>query len=185
MNPGKKREDNLRHIQTLNFLLDEKKIEQNENKRKIDRFEDIMDSTYKTSVKRLIRELEKEDVQGFQGLLVDLIDIKEEGYKFIVDIALKNNLYVFVVDTISAAEKIMKINSNIKGGLIRIFVLDLIEDIDYSIPEVPNTKDISSVLDFVNVKDRVDERVEKLVKHFLGKTVFVRDLNTAFIVSER
>lgn len=119
LDPSRKRQENLSQIQKMNFGLNEKKIERDENQRKMERIEEIIESADKKfkTVKRLLKKIDEADISGFHGVFIDLIDI-DERIEFSVDIALRNKMFVFVVDTVAAAEKIMNLNKEIKGGVI-------------------------------------------------------------------
>ncbi|CAI2368717.1 unnamed protein product [Moneuplotes crassus] len=186
MDPSKKRDRNLKYVQSLNFSLDEKKIEQKENSEKILALEELIegsDKNYKT-IKRLMRKIEDEDISGFQGLFIDLIEIKDEIMYPVVETALKGKLFVLVVDTVRSANKIMELNKEIKGGVIQCFPLELIEQINDPKAQVPQGNDARPLLSRVSIKSGVDPRIGKLLDHFLGKVYLVSDLDTAFTMSD-
>jgi structural maintenance of chromosome 3 (chondroitin sulfate proteoglycan 6) len=186
MDPTNRRQLNLMQIQKANFGLNERKLERDQNSRDMERVEEMIeavDKSFKT-VKRLIKKIDEVDVAGFHGLFIDLIDVLPRA-AIPVDLALKNKMFVFVVDTVTAAEKIMKLNKEIKGGVISCFPLELIDQLNDSIPNLPNSNEIQPLLNSVSLRDSVDKRVEKLLNNFLGRTVMVNSLSTAFNVSEK
>ena len=184
--PSKKRNENKNQINLLCFRLNEQKIERDENQRKMERIEQIIESADKNfkSVRRLAKKLEESEISGYRGLFIDLIDI-EEKYEFLVDIALRNKMFVFIVETVKDAEKVIKLNKEIKGGVISWFPLELIDDINDKLPDIPPSNEIKPILGFVKVKRTEDDRIQRLLNSFLGKTVLVKSLPAAFAVSER
>ena len=186
LDPSKKRQDNMHQIQKMNFRLNEKKIERDENQRKMARVEEIIESADKKfkTIKRLVKKIDEADITGYHGLFVDLIEVNDR-IEFSVDIALKNKMFVIVVDTVAAAQKVINLNKSIKGGVVSCFALELIDQINDRLPDLPSSGEIQSILNFVKLKSGVDERVQKLLHNFLGRTVLVRNLSTAFGVSEK
>ena len=56
---------------------------------------------YKNTIKRLLKKLEEDESESIDfehPMFIDLIEI-ESDYMSIVDIALKNNMFVFIVET--------------------------------------------------------------------------------------
>ena len=186
LDPSKKRKENSDQVYMLNFRLNEQRIERDENLRKMQRIEEIIESADKNfkSIKRLARKLEESDISGYLGLFIDLIEV-EERYEFIIDIALRGKMFVFVVETVKDAEKVIRINKEIKGGVISCFPLELIDEVNYRLPDIPSSNEIKPILEYVKVKKTEDNRIQKLLNSFLGKTVLVKNLSAAFGVSER
>ena len=56
---------------------------------------------YKNTIKRLLKKLEEDESESIDfehPMFIDLIEI-DPDYMSIVDIALKNNMFVFIVET--------------------------------------------------------------------------------------
>ena len=187
MDPSKKILDNRNYIQNLNFILSEKKIEKDESDREMKVIEgliELSDKGFKT-VKRLVKKIEEADISGFQGLFIDLIEIDTHKVNTIIDVILKNKLFVFVVDTVSCARKIMDLNKEFKGGVIQCFPLELIDQVSQTLPSLPPIQNTSPLIKHLSIKKGVDSRVQTLMESFLGKVYLVRDLKTAFALSEQ
>ena len=142
---------------------------------------------------RKLEDDESETIDGLQGVFIDLIDF-DPAFQLPVDIALKNNIFVFIVDTgmlslnhflASQAQKWINIDKSINGGLIKVFLIEFIDEIDDTVPELQASDEMYPLIYRVKIKDNVDERVEKLLKYYLGKTVMVKDLKTASEYSEK
>ena len=131
----------------------------------------LIDKIYKNTIRRFTRKLEddeSETIDGSHGVFIDLIDI-DPAFQLPVDIALKNNIFVFIVDTgmlflnqflASQAQKWININKSINGGLIKVFPLEFIDEIDDTVPELQESDEMYPLIYRVRIKDNVDEKVE-------------------------
>lgn len=81
-----------------------------------------------STVKRLKSLLIERKVEGFLGLLIDFIDC-EPGFNACVDIAAKSKLFSIIVTNLETAKAILKINDEIKGGVINIYPLSELENL--------------------------------------------------------
>ena len=65
-------------------------------------------------------------IQGFYGLVLDLIDANPK-VRNAIDLILKDRLYTIIVDTMETAKRILDENKKINGPVINIIPLDFIE----------------------------------------------------------
>jgi chromosome segregation ATPase len=60
------------------------------------------------------------------GLLIDFIEF-DPKISSIVDIAAKSKLFSVIVDDLNTAKEVLSINQQIKGGVINIYPLSIID----------------------------------------------------------
>ena len=77
--------------------------------------------TFKT-----VSTLKNMRIQGFYGLVLDLIDANPK-VRNAIDLILKDRLYTIIVDTMETAKRILEENKKINGPVINIIPLDFIE----------------------------------------------------------
>ena len=77
--------------------------------------------TFKT-----VTTLKNMNIQGFYGLILDLIDANPK-VRNAIDLILKDRLYTIIVDTMETAKKILDENKKINGPVINIIPLEFIE----------------------------------------------------------
>ena len=77
--------------------------------------------TFKT-----VSTLKNMRIQGFYGLVLDLIDANPK-VRNAIDLILKDRLYTIIVDTMETAKRILDENKKINGPVINIIPLDFIE----------------------------------------------------------
>lgn len=135
------------------------------------------------TIKRLLLEIERANIKGFYGLLIDLISI-EKNFRPCADIIGKNALFGFVVDTIDTAEQILEINKQIHGSVITLYPLDMVDDMpakDYKYPPSEDEKDktCAPLVEHITLLEGVNPKVGRICKHTFGKALLVKDYKTA------
>jgi len=135
------------------------------------------------TIKMLLMEINRIQLKGFYGLLIDLINI-EKSFKPCADIIGKNALFGFVVENIEVAEKILELNRQIHGSVITIYPLDMVDDMpvkDYKYPtgEDENEKNCAPLIEHVSLLEGTDARVWRICKHTFGKALLVKDYKSA------
>ena len=76
-------------------------------------------------IRGLIRE---KNIQGYKGLLIDFIEF-DPKIASIVDLAAKSKLFSIIVEDLESAKEILALNNQIKGGVINIYPLSIIEQV--------------------------------------------------------
>ena len=76
---------------------------------------------------RRIRAIARErGIEGFRGLMIDFVKVSPLLYNC-VDLVGKTRLFSLIVDDIETAKQILDINKEIKGAVINIFPLSLVD----------------------------------------------------------
>jgi structural maintenance of chromosome 3 (chondroitin sulfate proteoglycan 6) len=75
---------------------------------------------------KTVSALKNMRIQGFYGLVLDLIDANPK-VRNAIDLILKDRLYTIIVDTMETAKRILDENKKINGPVINIIPLDFIE----------------------------------------------------------
>ena len=75
---------------------------------------------------KTVSTLKNMRIQGFYGLVLDLIDANPK-VRNAIDLILKDRLYTIIVDTMETAKRILDENKKINGPVINIIPLDFIE----------------------------------------------------------
>ena len=85
-----------------------------------------LDSIYST-LKRLKVLINEKNIVGFRGLLIDFIEC-DNRFAACVDLAAKSKLLSIIVDDLDTAKEILALNNQIKGGVINIYPLSIIDN---------------------------------------------------------
>lgn len=80
-----------------------------------------------TTLRRLRSMALEKGLPGFRGLFLDFIDCPAQ-FTPCIDIAAKSRLFSFIVEDLDSAKELLKLNSQVKGGVIDIFPLSMIEN---------------------------------------------------------
>ena len=108
-----------------NELEHEKKVKQQKITglvKQIEKIEPIFGT-----LQRIDQKCKEEGISGYKGLFIDFLKCSSDNFMPCVDIAGKSKLFSVVVDTLETAKEVLRINSQIKGGIINIFPLETME----------------------------------------------------------
>ena len=127
---------------------------------------------------------QQKGISGVRGLLIDFIELTQPQFNAIVDIAGKRKLFSLVVDTYKTAEDILKLNKEIKGGVIDIYPLESIEVFRGAKTTYPSGSDVKPLIEYVKLTENADARLLGLVENIFSKIVMVKDYSIASMVAK-
>jgi chromosome segregation ATPase len=79
---------------------------------------------------------------------------------------------------------LLDLNKQLKGGVINIFPLSLIDDMELKLRRYPDAADAAPLKNFITLKAGSDARLLKLIDSFFSKVVLVKDYATAMNVAK-
>lgn len=100
-----------------------------------------------------------------------------------LDLAAKSKLFSVIVDDLNCAKEMLQLNQSIKGGVINIFPLSLIDDLDVKVRKYPERADAKPLVSLVTLKENSDPRLQKLVHNAFSKIMLVKDYKTAMEIA--
>jgi len=71
--------------------------------------------------------IQEKQVKGYRGLLLDYIE-SDNRFSACIDLAAKSKLFSIIVDDLDAAKEILALNKEIKGGVINIYPLNVLDN---------------------------------------------------------
>ena len=89
-----------------------------------------------------------------------------------------------MVDTYKTAEDILKLNKEIKGGVIDIYPLESIEVFRGAKTTYPSGSDVKPLIEYVKLTENADARLLGLVENIFSKIVMVKDYSIASMVAK-
>jgi chromosome segregation ATPase len=89
-----------------------------------------------STLRRLRALIIDKNIAGFRGFMIDYINCDPSLYAAL-DLAGKNKLFSIIVDDLETAKKILELNASIKGGVINIFPLQQVEQMQVKQKEYP------------------------------------------------
>lgn len=78
------------------------------------------------TLKKLRSLIREKNIQGYKGLLIDFLDF-DPKISSIVDLAAKSKLFSIIVEDLDTAKELLSMNAQIKGGVINIYPLQIID----------------------------------------------------------
>jgi len=79
-----------------------------------------------STIKKLRALIKEKDLPGFKGLLIDFLEF-DPKISSVIDLAAKSKLFSIVVEDLEAAKQVLALNKQIKGGVVNIYPLALID----------------------------------------------------------
>jgi len=136
-----------------------------------------------STLRRLQAHARTKGSHCLKGLLIDFVECTNPQFNAVVDIAGKQKLFCAIVEDLRAAQELLQLNSEVKGGVINIYPLETLDSIELKqVPAIPS--DARSLLEFVKLKPSADLRLQKLVTNTFCKVALVRDYETALRVAK-
>ena len=83
-----------------------------------------------------------------------------------------------------SAKELLKLNSQIKGGVINIFPLSLIEEHEEKLRKYPEPTVAVPLMNHISLKLNADPRLSKLVNQFFSKVVLVKNYQLAMDIAK-
>ena len=142
------------------------------------------DSSYRT-IKKLVSLLKATPSINFKGLLVDYIQVKPEYIYPVVDLAIKGRLFTLIVEKASDAQKIIKMNQEIRGSEIQVFALELHEMIFKAQTDIPLSKGVKPMKEYVNLIPETDPRIHTLLDSIISRTMIVKSMEIGIEFSSK
>jgi chromosome segregation ATPase len=99
-----------------------------------------------------------------------------------VDVAAKSKLFGIIVDTLETAKKVLQINKEIKGGVINIYPLETLDQIQKPSKSIPSG--VKSMLDIVQLSPSGDQRLQHLLSSIFAKVVLVKSYDEGMQVAK-
>lgn len=106
--------------------------------------------------------------------MIDFLDCENSGYFPCIDLAAKSKLFSIIVDDLEAAREILAINDEIKGGVINIHPLSIMDNTPEKERRYPESNEVKPLYKTLKLKEDADPRLAKLIHNIFGKVVLVR-----------
>lgn len=173
-----------REIFSSKILELEKKLNNHNNEYlKLESKKDLLERQYKSyegyykSVQNLLKISDKnpEIHKRIIGVLADLIQV-DEKYKVAVDVALGSSLQNIVINNEEDGKFLINFIKKQNIGRITFLPINKIKGYknDINHPKIINT---------LNNLVKYDKKIENIINYFLSKTILVRDMDDAILVS--
>lgn len=81
------------------------------------------------TTRKLKAHVKQRESRCMKGLLIDFIECTNPVMNGIVDIAGKQKLFCAIVDTLNDAQELLQLNKEIKGGVVKIYPLETLDQI--------------------------------------------------------
>ena len=73
----------------------------------------------------------------------------------VIDIAGRQKLFCAIVDSLGDAQELLKLNKEVKGGVINIYPLATLDQVELkAVPEIPS--EARSLLNFIRLRPEAD-----------------------------
>jgi len=178
LNLANKMRENLEKITELSFELDENSRILKTLKESLDRkFKDSFFTHY-LKLKSLIKE---RNITGFYGLLIDLIAFDPKLRVGIENLA-KSKLFSLIVEDFSTAEELIALNKEIKGGILTIYPLSWVKELNEKARTYPKSQDVIILKQRLSVNQNFSDKkteILMLIEHIFGKGLFVKSYDLA------
>lgn len=135
-----------------------------------------------STIKRLKALIQEKNVAGYRGILLDFIDV-DVRFSACVDLTAKSKLFSIIVDDLDSAREVLKLNSQIKGGVVNIYPLSTIDDVQVKQRKYPESNEVMPLAKQVKLREGADPRISKLVSNIFSKVVLVRNYQLAMEVA--
>ncbi len=136
------------------------------------------------TLKKLRSLIREKNIQGYKGLLIDFLDF-DPKISSIVDLAAKSKLFSIIVEDLDTAKELLSMNAQIKGGVINIYPLQIIDQLKSDKQRTyPNLQEVRPLTKFVTLKPNSDPRLAKLVQNTFSKVVMVTNYPLAMQVAK-
>ena len=135
-----------------------------------------------STLRRLQKLAKEQNSSCFKGLFIDYIDCPQQFYEAL-DIAAKKKLFSVVVEEMKDAEELLQLNKQIKGGVINIYPLEIIDKLQQKAQVEQFPEGSKSLLSKISLKQGADPRLNKLLQNVVGNVALVRDYATALKIA--
>lgn len=137
-----------------------------------------------STLKKLRGLIKERGIEGYKGLLIEYLEF-DPKFSQCIDLAAKSKLFSIVVEDLDAAKEILKLNTEIKGGVIQIYPLSIIHQVkEEKQRNYPDRSDVRPLHTLVKLKFDADNRLSKLVHNLFSKVLLVRDYPVAMQVAK-
>lgn len=89
-----------------------------------------------------------------------------------------------IVDDLKSAQELLRLNKEIKGGVINIYPLETMDQIEQKAMPQSYPDGAKPLLKMVKLKEGADKRLTKLLLNALCKVVMVKDYATALNIAK-
>ena len=172
-------------IKSRMFELDEVQLSAQAMKTKLSGLHSQMDKlepVYST-IRRLQSHVKSKGSNCLKGLLLDFIECTNPQVSAVIDIAGRQKLFCAIVDSLGDAQELLKLNKEVKGGVINIYPLATLDQVELKpVPDIPS--EARSLLNFIRLRPEADQRLQKLISNTFGKVVMVKDYETALRIAK-
>ena len=128
---------------------------------------------------KLIGKLHEEKVDGFYGILADLVEF-EDSLLTPIESLVGNTLFSIVVKDESVAKVVDVVNKAIKGPVVQIYPLSWLSENTEEEFEYPDARDVIILEKFIKPKEAFSLiGLEPLIKEVFGRNIVVNKLEDA------
>lgn len=137
------------------------------------------------TLKKLRALIKEKGIAGYRGLLIDFLDY-DQKISSCIDLAAKSKLFSIIVEDLDSAKEILALNQQLKGGVISIYPLSIIDEVTVekqrAYPE--GEAGVRPLTQYVRLKADADRRVAKLVHNLFSKAALVSNYPLAMRVAK-
>ncbi|EAY20348.1 SMC flexible hinge domain protein, putative [Trichomonas vaginalis G3] len=127
----------------------------------------------------IVNFIKKQNIDGINGPLIDLIDLKSDSdIAPAIDAVGGKKLFAFVADDDKSAKKLNEKLSETKFGSVQIILLNRLQTVNR---KIPTTNQMKPLTDFIVVKE---EKFQKIVDYVFGNFGLCPTLDSAIDESE-
>ena len=134
------------------------------------------------ALERIDLRCKQEKIVGYLGRFIDFIECKSEKLTPCIDIAAKAKLTSIIVDTLETAQAVLKINKEIRGGVINIYPLETIELTRQPAKNIP--AEVKPLMDIVSLSPDADPRLQVLLESTFSNVVLTKSYDQAMQVAK-
>ncbi|TNV73888.1 hypothetical protein FGO68_gene5106 [Halteria grandinella] len=137
------------------------------------------------TLKKLRGLIRERGIQGYKGLLIEFLEF-DPKFSQCIDLAAKSKLFSIIVEDLDSAKEILKLNNEIKGGVIQIYPLSIIHQVTQEKQRnYPDRADTRPLHTLIKLKHDADNRLSTLVRNLFSKVLLVRDYPVAMEVAKQ
>ena len=140
-----------------------------------------LDPIYST-LKRLKSLIAEKQIRGYRGLMIDYIEC-DNRFSACIDLAAKSKLFSIIVDDLETAKEILALNNQIKGGVINIYPLSILDETPDKQRRYPDSNEVMPLYKQLRLKEETDPRLVKLIHNIFAKVVLVKNYPLAMEIA--
>lgn len=114
--------------------------------------------------------------------MIDYIEC-DNRFSACIDLAAKSKLFSIIVDDLETAKEILALNNQIKGGVINIYPLSILDETPDKQRRYPDSNEVMPLYKQLRLKEETDPRLVKLIHNIFAKVVLVKNYPLAMEIA--